>query len=243
MIPRLHADKIKVIAPGREETILSETTLKIYKNEFVVLLGHNGSGKSTLIKALSGDIKPNSGYLLVDGTEMINISKQKKAQDIVVLTQKAEDRLFLELTLEENIILWESRYPANEQLQFEEIILLTNTPERFLSLGKQRMSNFSGGEKQSILLSLALAHAPKLLFLDEHTASLDYKASHEVMSITNKAVIGNKSTAIMVTHNLEDAVNYGNRIIIMREGKLIIDLKKSANLSKNELKEMMSYNG
>jgi putative ABC transport system ATP-binding protein len=180
--------------------------------------------------------------VLVDGTEITNISKRKKAQDILVLAQKAEDRLFLDLTLEENIILWESRYPANEQLQYEEIILLTNTPERLLSLGKQKMSNFSGGEKQSILLTLALAHPPKLLFLDEHTASLDYKASGEIMSATNAAVIENKITTIMVTHDLEDAINYGERIIIMHEGMVVIDQKKSSSLTKSELKEMMAHN-
>lgn len=239
MIPRLYADKIQVIASGRELPILFETTLAIHKEEFIVLLGHNGSGKSTLIKTLSGNIKPSSGSVLIDGVELTSISVQKKAQEIVVLAQKAEDRLFLDLTLEENITLWESRYPAKEQLNFEQIILLTNAPKRFLSLGKQQMRNFSGGEKQSILLSLALAHPPKLLFLDEHTASLDYKASLEIMSTTNKAIIDNKITTIMVTHNLEHALNYGNRLLIMNEGKLVIDQKKSANLGKNELKEMM----
>ncbi len=239
MIPRLYADKIEIIVPGRELPILFKTTVKIYKEEFIVLLGHNGSGKSTLIKALSGDIKPSSGNVLIDGATLSGISMQKKAQEIVVLAQKAEDRLFLDLTLEENIILWESRYPAKEQLNFEQIILLTNAPKRFLSLGKQQMKNFSGGEKQSILLSLALAHPPKILFLDEHTASLDYKASHEIMTATNRAIIDNKITTIMVTHNLEYALNYGDRLIIMSEGKLVIDQKKSASLGKNELKEMM----
>ena len=239
MIPRLHANKIEIIIPGRELPILFDTTIKIDKEEFVVLLGHNGSGKSTLVKALSGNIKPSFGNVLIDGMEMESLSDKKKAQDLVVLAQKAEDRLFLELTLEENIILWESRYPAKEQLHFEQIILLTNAPKRFLSLGKQQMKNFSGGEKQSILLTLALAHPPKLLFLDEHTASLDYKASHEIMNATNRAVIDNKITTIMVTHNLEYAINYGDRIIIMNEGKLVIDQKKSASLSKNELKDMM----
>jgi putative ABC transport system ATP-binding protein len=101
------------------------------------------------------------------------------------------------------------------------------------------MKDFSGGEKQSILLSLSLAHPPKILFLDEHTASLDPKASHEIMMATNQAIMDNKITAIMVTHHLDDALLYGDRIIIMSEGKIVIDQKKSKSLSKNELKDMM----
>ncbi len=241
MIPRIYANKIEIIVPARELPIVFETTITINKEEFIVLLGHNGSGKSTLVRALSGDIKSSSGKVLIDNTEVNQFSIQKKAQDIVVLAQKAEDRLFLDLTLEENIILWENRYPVKEQLQFEQVILLAKMPKRFLDLKKQLMRNFSGGEKQSILLALALAHPPKILFLDEHTASLDYKASHEIMSATNRAVTDNKITTIMVTHNLEYAIDYGDRIIVMNEGKLMIDQKKSASLSKNELKEMMEY--
>ena len=242
MTPRLYADKIEIIVPARELPILFETTIKIDKEEFVVLLGHNGSGKSTLVKALSGDIKLSSGNVLIDNIKTNQFSMQKKAQDIVVLAQKAEDRLFLDLTLEENIILWESRYPVKEQLQFEQVILLANMPKRFLSLKKQQMKTFSGGEKQSVLLALALAHPPKILFLDEHTASLDYKASNEMMNETNMAVIDHKITTIMVTHNLDYAIDYGDRIIVMNEGRIVVDQKKSTGLSKNDLKEMMEYN-
>lgn len=239
MMPLLYANKIEIIVPSRETPILFETTIKINKEEFVVLLGHNGSGKSTLVKALSGDIKPSSGKILIDNIEINQFSMQKKAQDIVVLAQKADDRLFLDLTLEENIILWESRYPVKEQLQFEQVMLLTNTPKRFLSLKKQHMRAFSGGEKQFVLLALALAHPPKILFLDEHTASLDYKASNEMMNETNRAVIDHKITTIMVTHNLDYAIDYGDRIIVMNEGRIVVDQKKSTGLSKNDLKEMM----
>lgn len=87
----------------------------------------------------------------------------------------------MELTLEENITLWESRFPANERKTNKEVLELTGLSKRFLSRLTQPLSNFSGGEKQLILLALAISHTPKILFLDEHTASLDPKASHEVM--------------------------------------------------------------
>ena len=101
------------------------------------------------------------------------------------------------------------------------------------------MRAFSGGEKQSVLLALALAHPQKILFLDKHTASLDYKASNEMMNETNRAVIDHKITTIMVTHNLDYAIDYGDRIIVMNEGRIVVDQKKSTGLSKNDLKEMM----
>lgn len=235
----LCANKIEITVPDRELPILFETTIKINKGEFVVLLGDNGSGKSTLVKALSGDIKLTSGKVLIDDIDVNQLSIHKKAQDILVLSQKVEDRLFLDLTLEENIILWESRYPSGEQLQFEQVVSLTNTPERFLTSKKQKIKNFSGGEKQSILLALVLSHYPKLLFLDEHTASLDYKASNEIMNATNRAVTDNKITTVMVTHNLDYAINYGDRIIVMNEGRLVVDQKKSFSLNKSELKAIM----
>jgi len=239
MIPRLYAEKIQVIVPGRNSPILSATTLKFQAEEFVVVLGANGSGKSTLIKVLSGDIHPSCGKVLIDGEEIHSLSSWRKAQEIITLAQKADDRLFLDLTVAENITLWESRFPKQRQLGFEQIMALTPAPQRFSSLRKQYVRNLSGGEKQSILLSLALSHPPKVLFLDEHTASLDPKASHEIMVATNKAIVESKIMAIMVTHNLEDVLNYGDRLIIMNEGKLVIDQKKSASLSKQELKEMI----
>jgi putative ABC transport system ATP-binding protein len=243
MIARLYAEKIQVIVPERSTNILFETTVKFQAEEFVVVLGHNGSGKSTLIKVLSGEIKPSFGRVLIDDTEMHNMPSSRRAQEIITLAQKADDRLFLDLTLEENIILWESRFPKQKQLSFEQIMALTIAPKRFLLLRKQQLRNLSGGEKQSILLSLALAHPPKILFLDEHTASLDPKASREIMAATNIAILDNKITTIMVTHNLEDALNYGNRLIIMNEGKLVVDQKKSTSLGKQELKEMMENIG
>jgi putative ABC transport system ATP-binding protein len=239
MTIRLYADKIRITAENRELPILYETTFTVKSQEFVILLGHNGSGKSTLIKTLSGNLPLSSGKILIDDVEISKIAIDVKAREIVTLSQKSEDRLFLDLTLEENIELWESRFPRKEQLSFEEFIALTNAPERFAPLKQQQMRCFSAGEKQSILLSLSLAHPPKILLLDEHTASLDPKASHEIMELTNKAIIDNKITAIMVTHHLEDALLYGDRIIIMNEGKIVIDQKKKKSLSKNELKDMM----
>lgn len=235
----IEARHISLSVASRDLPILYETTLRIKEGEFVIILGHNGSGKSSLIKLLSGDRKLASGSIVLDGVLLSKIDAATKAREIVTLAQKAEDRLFMDLSLEENVMLWESRFDPEERLGFEQVMNLTNIPNKLLSKRKQLVINFSGGEKQSILLGLALSHPPKILFLDEHTASLDPKASHEIMEATNKAIVDHKITALMVTHQLDDALKYGNRLIIMKEGKVVIDMPKSASLSKQELKDMM----
>ncbi|MCC8368929.1 MAG: ATP-binding cassette domain-containing protein [Rickettsia endosymbiont of Oxypoda opaca] len=239
MKPYLHAEKIEFKVKERNEPILAKTTLSISKGEFVVILGHNGSGKSTLTKILAGYMQPTSGLIFLDQMQIDKIPATKKALMLVTITQKAEDRLFSELTLEENITLWESRFPKKQRLTNEKMLELTGNPKRFLALLKQPLSAFSGGEKQTILLALAIAHPPKILFLDEHTASLDPKASKEVMDRTAKIIEEHKITSLMITHNLEDAVNYGKRLIVVENGYIITDFTKPANFSLQELKERL----
>ncbi|ALA61706.1 ATP-binding cassette domain-containing protein [Rickettsia amblyommatis] len=240
MKPYLYAENIQFKVKERTEPIIVETTLNIAKEEFVVILGHNGSGKSTLAKILAGYLKPTSGKVCLDQVRIDKIPKGQKASTLVTLTQKAEERLFTELTLEENIILWESRFSSNERLTSSELLELTGSPKRFLPLLAQPLGKFSGGEKQIILLALSIAHPPKILFLDEHTANLDPKASLEVMKKTAEIIEKHKITSVMITHNLEDAVNYGERLIVLDSGKVVLDYLKPPGFSLKELKEILN---
>lgn len=241
MKPYLYAEKVQFKVKERNEPIISETTLNIAEEEFVVVLGTNGSGKSTLIKILAGYLKPTSGQVFLDQMRIDKLPQSQKANMLLTITQKAEDRLFSELTLEENITLWESRFPANERKTDVEVLELIglSKSKRFLSRLTQPLSNFSGGEKQLILLALAISHPPKILFLDEHTASLDPKASHEVMKKTAEIIDEHKITAVMITHNLEDAVNYGKRLIVLDNGKVAQDYLKPPAFSMRELKKIL----
>jgi|GEM_PF-2936712 len=239
MKPYLYAEKIQFKVKERNEPIISETTLNIAEGEFVVVLGTNGSGKSTLTKILAGYLKPTSGQIFLDQVRIDKLPQSQKAGMLLTITQKADDRLFSELTLEENIILWESRFPSNERKTNEEILELTGLSKRFLSRLTQPLSNFSGGEKQLILLALAISHPPKILFLDEHTASLDPKASHKVMKKTAEIIEEHKITAVMITHNLEDAANHGKRLIVLDNGKVVLDYLKPSIFSLRELKEIL----
>lgn len=247
MKPYLYAEKIEFKVKERTTPIIAETTLNIAKEEFVVVLGANGSGKSTLAKILAGYLKPTTGYLkptsgkvFLDQIRIEKIPKAQKARTLVTLTQKAEERLFTELTLEENITLWESRFPSNERLTSSEVLELTGSPKRFLSLLSQPLGKFSSGEKQIILLALSIAHPPKILFLDEHTANLDPKASHAVMKKTAEIIEKHKITFVMITHNLEDAVNYGKRLIVLDSGKVVLDYLKPPSFSLKELRGVLN---
>jgi putative tryptophan/tyrosine transport system ATP-binding protein len=239
MIPFLQTDKIQFILKDSNKPVLYETNLQIFPGEFVVILGHNGSGKSTLLKILSGDILPSSGKVLINQIELSQISIATRARDFLTLTQVVGDRLFLELTVEENITLWESRFPTSKRLSNEQILKITSFGPRFLNMLKQPVSTLSGGEKQMLLIILALAHPPKILYLDEHTSALDHKLSDNIMSKTAEAVCEKKITTIMVTHRLDDALHYGDRLIILNEGVIVINQKKSSNLSIKELKDLM----
>lgn len=159
MKPYLYAEKIQFKVKERTTPIIAETNLNIAKEEFIVILGHNRSGKSTLAKILAGYLKPTSGKIFLDQIRIDKIPKAQKARTLVTLTQKAEERLFTELTLEENITLWESRFPNNERLTSSDVLELTGLPKHFLPLLSQSLSKFSGGEKQIILLALSSSSA------------------------------------------------------------------------------------
>ena len=206
MKPYLYTEKIQFKVKERSEPIIAETTLA---------------------KILAGYLKPTNGKVFLDQVRIDKIPKRQKASTLVTLTQKGEERLFTELTLEENIILWESRFPSNERLTSSEVLELTGSPEQFLSLLSQPLGKFSGGEKQIILLALSIAHPPKMLFLDEHTANLDPKASLEVMKRTAEIIEKHKITSVMIKHNLEDAVNYGKRLIVLDSDKVVLELPKT----------------
>lgn len=239
MKPYLYAEKIKFKVKERSEPIIFETNLNIAKGEFVVIVGANGSGKSTLTKILAGYLKPTSGKVFLDQTEISKIAQAQKASTLITITQKAEDRLFSELTLEENIALWESRFSSHERLTSREVLELTGLLKRFLPLLSQPIGKFSGGEKQIILLALSIAHPPKILFLDEHTANLDPKAYKEVMKKTAEVIEKHEITSVMITHNLEDAVNYGKRLIVLDKGQVVLDYIKPLDFSMAELKKLL----
>lgn len=234
----LRANQVQSKLKNREEPILDDINLKIDRGDFITVLGPNGSGKTSLIKILSGEVASTSGEILLNEIPIERINYKKKAQDVLTLTQRPEDRLFLDLTIEENITMWQSRSTSSADSNIKSASKLFH--ERFIAKFtanmNQKVLSLSGGEKQVLLMLLVAAYPPKILFLDEHTSALDFQATKEIMAITAQTVAKNKITTIMITHHIADALEYSNRIIILNKGKIISDYIRPFQFSVEELK-------
>lgn len=202
----------------------------IAQGDFVVLLGGNGSGKSTLIKLLNRHYLPTEGKITIDGTNINKFSRNEYEISVITLTQFVRESLFFDLTIAENALLVETSYNPKLRKGFNK--------EKFLKelkpyLGEfntklaesmdQPLYNLSGGEQQILAFALYLKHQPKLLLLDEHTSALDPKTAAKIMSSTNKIIQEKGLTCIMTTHNLDFALEYGNRVLALNEGKVVYD--------------------
>jgi putative ABC transport system ATP-binding protein len=233
----LSAQEVSFSVYARPSPILHPFNLDLTPGEFVVLLGHNGSGKSTLTKLLTGAIEATTGTILINGEPLSSIKGSARAKKLITLTQYPDQILFLDLTLKENIFLWESRFSKKDRHDPLMILELTGKKDRFFARLNDRVSVLSGGEKQLLLLALALAHPPQILFLDEHTSSLDPQTAEAVMIQTAKAIADYRITTIMVTHQIHHALDYGTRMIILKEGHIIHDQKKNGHTDLSLLKK------
>lgn len=206
-------------APGGR-TVLSNFSLEVKEGEFLVLLGHNGSGKSSLIRLINGLAKPEEGEIDLCGRSLMGLSIQQRAQRVVTLSQEPERATFGELTVEENATIAKRR-----------------VPDRFLGRLREPVGHLSGGERQLLALAFALEACPALLLLDEHTSALDPKVAADVMEQTAASVKGQRVTAVMATHNLEDAIAYGDRLLLVRGGQIVLDLcgEEKRQLSRTQL--------
>ncbi|MSP53552.1 MAG: ATP-binding cassette domain-containing protein [Gammaproteobacteria bacterium] len=227
-------------------TLINDVSFEIAAHDFVILLGSNGSGKSTIIKMLNRQYVPTSGKILLDNQDLGSISHQQFSEDVITLTQFVRDSLFFDLTIAENAILIEGSYYKNHKQRFNK--------KQFLDALKEYLANFntklatslntplfnlSGGEQQILAFALYLRHQPKLLLLDEHTSALDPKMGQTIMNFTAKIIHEKKLTCIMTTHNLDHALNYGNRLIALNNGQIVFssDTEKKETITKEILLE------
>lgn len=207
--------------------------LSIEPGQFVTVIGSNGSGKSTLLNSIVGDIKPISGEILFDSIDVTSWSPQKRATDIARVFQDPLAGTIADMSIEENMaIAWGRRSygsfwrPAlNDDLRkrFAEQI-------KHLGLGLEnrlnaRMGTLSGGQRQAASLLMATLQPSRILLLDEHTAALDPKTADLVMHLTDKIIEEQGQTTLMVTHSMRQALDYGDRTIMLHEGKIVADIK------------------
>ncbi|MBE5748386.1 MAG: ABC transporter ATP-binding protein [Clostridiales bacterium] len=227
-------DLQKTFNPGtvNAKTALKGLDLVLEDGDFVTVIGGNGAGKSTLLNAIAGVWKPDYGKIELDGEDVTNLSEHKRAKFLGRVFQDPMKGTAPDMEIAENLSIASKRgikrkfrwgVKRSDRKYFKELLAT-------LELGlEDRLSTkvglLSGGQRQAVTLLMATLNKPKLLLLDEHTAALDPKTASKVLYLTNKIVAENNLTTLMITHNMHDAIEYGNRLIMMHEGEIVVDVR------------------
>ena len=232
-----------------EKKVFEGLSLTLNDGDFVTVIGGNGAGKSTMLNVISGAYSVDDGNVIIDGVDVTKLPEYKRAKYIGRVFQDPRLGTASDMWVEENMSIADSRghnrgirwaIRGKDREKYRELLSQ-------LDLGLEnrlttKMGLLSGGQRQAITLLMAAMKKPKLLLLDEHTAALDPKTAAKVLEITNKVVNENKLTTLMITHNMHDAIAYGNRIIMMHNGNIILDIsgEEKKNLTVEQLLAMFS---
>lgn len=214
-----------------EKILFEDFNLDIKDGDFVAIVGSNGSGKTTALNIISGDVKPDSGKVLLGGKDITKQKNFQRAAKIARVFQNPSMGTSPSMTIMENMSLADNKgktYGLSKGLNNKRRDFYRSQLE-LLGMGlENRMETvagaLSGGQRQALALIMATLKTPTLLLLDEHTAALDPKSSDIVMTLTEKVVKEKNITTLMVTHNLRYAVEYGTRAIMMHEGNIVLDI-------------------
>lgn len=218
---------------GDPNTIFENLSLKVDTGEFVTIIGSNGTGKSTLLNIVSGLIKQTSGEIYVGDKNISNAPEHKRTQIISRVFQDPSLGTCPSMTVRENLSLALNKgnlLNLKSCLRYKKDFLESFLGDVSLNLKKYmdvQVKFLSGGQRQSLALIMSCLTDPQVLLLDEHTAALDPKTSNEVIELTNKIVRSKKITTLMVTHNLKHALEYGDRLIMLHKGEVVLDLKQT----------------
>lgn len=216
-----------------EKQVLYDINLTLNDGDFVTVIGGNGAGKSTIQNIITGTIFPDTGKIEINGKDITNLPEYSRSKYIGRVFQDPMLGTASGLWIEENLALAYSRGEKRSLFKWmtdKEKIDVFKKELSKLGLGledrlKTRVKYLSGGQRQAITLLMATIKKPELLMLDEHTAALDPKTSKLVLDLTNEIVTHDNITTLMVTHNMKDALTYGNRLIMMEQGRIIFDVK------------------
>lgn len=230
-----------------ERVALDHVTLHLNDGDFVTIIGGNGAGKSTILNAIAGVWPVDEGSIIIDGTDVTNLPEHRRASYLGRVFQDPMTGTAASMQIEENLALARRRgehrslRPGITRAEREEY----REKLKSLELGLEdrmtaKVGLLSGGQRQALTLLMATLNAPKLLLLDEHTAALDPKTAAKVLEITESIIAEKKLTAMMVTHNMNDAIRLGNRLIMMDEGRVVVDIsgEEKKHLHKADLLEL-----
>ena len=214
-----------------QKTALNGLNLKLNEGDFVTVIGGNGAGKSTMLNAVAGVFQVDQGSIVIDGIDVTKLPEHKRAKYIGRVFQDPMTGTAATMQIEENLALAKRRGKKRslrpgitkaEREEYKELL-------KILDLGLEdrltsKVGLLSGGQRQALTLLMASLVKPKLLLLDEHTAALDPKTAAKVLEATEKIVNRDHLTTLMITHNMKDAIAHGNRLIMMKDGQVILNI-------------------
>lgn len=220
-------------ADGQVIPILKGINLKINVGDFITIIGTNGAGKSTLLSTIAGNLRPSSGSIMHNGADITKWNEEKRTQFIARVFQDPKLGTAPRMTVAENLLLATKR-GMRKPLALRK--LKPKIPE-FIELAKSmnnglenRMNTFvsglSGGQRQALSFLMATIKRPDILLLDEHTAALDPHTSQNLLNVTDQKIKQDHLTALMITHHMEDALKYGNRLLVLKDGKVKADINQ-----------------
>ena len=241
----------KTFNPGtvNEKVALKDLNLELKPGEFVTVIGGNGAGKSTMLNCVAGVFTAEQGRILIDGNDVSHLPEYKRARYIGRVFQDPMMGTAASMQIEENLALAARRgmhrtlrpgITRQERESFREQL-------KILDLGLEdrlttKVGLLSGGQRQALTLLMATLQQPKLLLLDEHTAALDPKTAAKVLDATERIVSASNLTTMMITHNMRDAIAHGNRLIMMYDGHIVVDVsgEEKKNLTVEQLLNLFS---
>jgi len=228
-----------------ENHVLKGVNFTAHKGDFITVIGGNGAGKSTLLNSIAGTLLVDEGSIAIDGIDVTHQVEYQRAKLVGRVFQDPRMGTATRMTIEENMKIALKRgqrrglrigiSPKEREMFHEQIKQLELGLEERM---KMEVGLLSGGQRQALTLLMATMVQPKILLLDEHTAALDPKTAEQVLYLTNKIVTEQKLTTFMITHNMHDALRYGNRLIMLDQGQIIVDLSKEEK-EKSSVEELM----
>lgn len=247
MLDLINIHKTFNLGTVNEKKALDGVDLHLENGDFVTIIGGNGAGKSTMLNATAGVWPVDEGQIIIDGQDVTALPEHKRAiflgrvfQDPMTgtaATMEIQENLALAKRRGQSRVIFRSGIKKAEREEYYELL-------KTLDLGLEdrmttKVGTLSGGQRQALTLLMATVKRPKLLLLDEHTAALDPKTAAKVLDATERIIDEQKLTAMMVTHNMKDAITHGNRLIMMKDGKIILDIKgeEKKNLTVEDLLE------
>ncbi len=232
MLKLVNIHKTFNIGTINEKKVLKGLNLNVDEGDFITVIGGNGAGKSTMLNIIAGTYFPEEGQIEIDG---INVTKKPEYKRAKLLGRVFQDPMMgtaTNMEIQENLALayrrgeprglsWGVTKKEKEEFKSQLKILGLGLEDRMTA----KVGLLSGGQRQALTLLMATMKKPKVLLLDEHTAALDPKTAEKVLSVTEELTGMNNLTTIMITHNMKDAIRYGNRLIMMNEGNIIYDVR------------------